>query len=509
MPLLKQGVVEPVKGIDFSQPATFIDPQAGFPTNIRYFKGELRKRPGKTVLNEIVADSTQIMGLGKLELPSSKRLVRASKAKLEVLNTSADTWDSIANTAFSGGDDDFFDFTDATESGLLIITNGVDKIRKWTGSGNAALLGGTPPFAKYCTYLSPYVLIGYTNDGSSIRPWQIRWSDTDAPETWSGGNSGSDIVGDEPSPIQRILKLNEFVGVYKKEALYLGRKVDTADVFLFDCIKTGIGLGSPRAVADADGQHYFMALNDFYRWNGIREESIGGPVRDDVFARINRQKINRCFAVHVQELTEIWFFVVISGFSWPTEIWKYNYRTGFWYMDTCDLFTCGIKWERTNTLTWDDAVGTWDEQQTVWDSGTTVASWEDIVFGLSTGYCHSLDYTTTDDNGTAVSAYFITKDFIGKGIEFNNRWLQIDVWAKGPGKLYVDYSVDEGSNWVNIPLSSSTAYLDLDGTYRKYKLDVDVWSPQIRFRFRNAVSGEVFFIRNFMPYYLSREEVRA
>lgn len=509
MPLLRKGSLLPVLGADFSKPATFLDDRNGFPTNMRYYRSELRKRPGKSVLYGIINDSTQIMGLGKLELSSGiKKLVRNSKAAMEVLNTTTQTWDPIAHAVYTGGDDDFFSYANVTESGLLLATNGVDAIRKYSGSGADAVLGGNPPLAKYIAYCSPYVLVAYTDDGVNVKPWGISWCDTDSPEVWTGGNSGSALLSKEPSAIQNIIKLNEFVIGYKKESLYLGRPVDTSEIFSFDLIKTGLGLDAPRAVAEADGLHYFQAANDFYSFNGIREQSIGGPVRDEVFSRINREKIGRCHAVHIQELNEIWFFVVIAGYDWPTEVWKYNYRFGFWYMDTCDNVTAALKWQRTSGQSWDDDPGTWDSDQGPWDAGVAVQNWEDIVFGLSTGYVHTLDYTTTNDNGVAVSAFFIGKDFIGDALEFTKRWLKLDVWARGPGKLYVDYSIDEGSNWINIPYTSSTAYLQLDGTNRQYSFWFDVWGDKIRFRFRNAESGETFFLRNYYPYYLVREEKR-
>ena len=510
MPLLKKGVLLPTEGANYQLPAKFIPDRAGFPQNMRFYKNTMRKRPGSTIIGSAISDATQIMGLGKLELSSgSKHLVRASKAALERYNTSSEAWESIAATAFTGGDEDFFSFATVSENDLMLISNGTDVIRKWSGSGNNAALGGSPPLAKYMTYISPYVLLAHVTESGDIKPWKIRWNDTDAPETWSGGNAGSALASNEPSPIQNIAKLNDLAVVYKKESLWIGRKVDTSDIFIFDPIKTGIGLGSPRAWADAEGRHYFMGLNDFYVFNGIREESIGGPVRDHVFERINREKINRCFAVHVQEQNEVWFYVCISGFDWPTEIWKYNYRNGFWYFDTVSEITAAIKWERVNTESWDDDSGTWDSAQDVWDSGTSVAQWEDIVFGNSSGNCFSLDYNTTDDNGVAVSARLESKDFTGDFLEFNKRWLQLDVWAKGPGKLYIDYSIDEGSNWTNIPQTSSQAYIDLDSTMTKYRLYFDVIGEKIRFRFRNAESEETFYIEAFYPYYLIESEIRT
>lgn len=509
MPLLRKGVLLPVKGIDFSQPSTFIDPRAGFPLNMRFFRNEIRKRPGKTFLNEVIEDETEILGLGKLLLgDGSSKLVRASQAKLEVLNTTANTWDSISATDFTGDNTNQFFFTTVTESELLIITNGFDKIRKWNGSGNNSVLGGNPPVSRYCTYLSPYLLIAYTTESGDILPWKIRWSDTDNPEEWSTGNSGSYLASDEPSPIQNIKKLNEFVALYKQDSLYLGRKVATSDIFIFEPIKSGIGLAAPKAVAEADGQHYFLGLDDIYVWNGIREQSIGKDVRDEIFTRINRTLINKCFAVHVQEVNEIWFFIIVADETYPTEIWKYNYRTGFWYQDSCDNLTAAIKWASSSSQTWDDQTLTWDQYQGIWDSGTILQDWEQIVFGNSSGRTMYLDYQTTDDLGSAVESNFVTKDFTGDYLEYNKRWMQLDVWAQGIGRLFIDYSTDFGDTWVSIQATSSTAYLDLDGVNRKYTVYFDVVGQQIRFRFRNSRSNETFYIRNFYPFYLVKEQLR-
>lgn len=506
MPLLKKGILLPVKGTDFSVPASFVDDRNGFAYNMRYDKGLLRKRPGKTQQGAQTPDSDQVTGYGVLETSDgSKYLLRSSKRKIQYL-TGAGAWSTISIISYTGGDSDFFDFANVSESNLIISTNYVNAMYKWTGSGNQVLLGGSPPKAKYLTYLSPYVLAAYTDDGASVEPWRVAWSDTGNPEAWSGGNSGERLLSDEPSVIQNIKKLNEFAAVYKKDSLWLGRKVDPPDIFRFDNIMTGIGLAAPRCLADAEGRHYFMSANDFHVWNGLRHDSIGAPVREHIFSRINRSNLNRCFAIHVQTLYEIWFFIAVSGDSWPTEVWKYNYKLGFWYQDTCDGITAGARWENTSIITWDTAVGTWDEQQIAWDEASQGANAEQIMLGNSAGLSAYVDYTTTNDFGVAVSARFESKDFIADTMEVSERWLQLDVWAKGPGKLYVDYSSDFGDNWTNIPYTSSQAYVDLNSVITKYRFYFDLWAENIRFRFRNAETSETFYLQGFYPWYLTREE---
>src|SRR4030042_911835 len=115
MPLLRKGVLLPVEGADFSQPSTFINDRSGFPTNMMYYRNELRKRPGKT-LYESAALLSQIMGLGMLELTSLKYLMRASTTTLQNYNTATSAWETINATAFTGGEEEFFPFANFTES---------------------------------------------------------------------------------------------------------------------------------------------------------------------------------------------------------------------------------------------------------------------------------------------------------------------------------------------------------------------------------------------------------
>jgi hypothetical protein len=512
MPLLRKGIILPAKGIDYSVPSTFIADQNSFSKNMYYYRGELRKRPGKVLVGEAISGG-QIMGFGIFEGNTGiKYAIRASKTKIEKYNTSTLAWESISSSDLGGGDDDQINMAMVTEEQILAVTNWINVIRKWIGSGNTAALGGNPPKAKYAAYLSPYLLLAYTNDGISIKPWRVSWSDTGNCENWSSGAAGSLDLGDEPSVIQNILKLNEYAAVYKKDSIWLLNKVSSSDVFQKSCARTGIGLAASRAVIDADGQHYFMSFNDFHTWEGIRPTSIGAAVRDEVFRRIDPNRINRSFALHVQELSEVWFFIPVSGGSWPTEIWKYNYRLGFWYYDTCAELSAAMRWGKVASEAWnDDTPGSWNEALDVWDSGDSIANWEEIILGKVSGYCSKLDYTKADDEGLPVEGVFETKDFIGESLEKKTRWLQIDFWARGSSsaKLYIDYSVNGGDDWTNIPYTSSQAYAELTEKAVHYKFYFDIVSSEIRFRARNAETGEVFYIKAFYPYYLSKEQNRS
>jgi hypothetical protein len=506
MALLKKGVALPVVGIDFSKPATFIDDRGGFPNNVRYFRSELSKRPGKTAYGSAMADGIRSMGI--LDLNTVKYLLRVSNTNVEKFLTGNNTWEDITGTPFTGGVANLFFLTNVVENALLVITNGYDKIRKWTGSGDTTLLGGNPPRAKYMTYQTPYLILAYTDDGVAVQPWNVSWCDTGNPEEWVSGNSGSQLLSSEPSIIMNIINQGPFVIVYKEQSIWLGTQVGPPDIWLFTCQATGIGLASPKAVVDAESVHYFMGFNDFFTFSyGATPTSIGGPVRDQVFSRIDRDKMDQNFAIHVQNLNEIWFFVTVSGQEFPTEVYKYNYRLGYWYQDSCLDTTASTVWKRVTTTDWDNFPGVWDAALLNWDATSQTKGFEEVVFGDAVGNTMYLDYNTTNDLGITQSSSFATKDFTGDDMMSLKRWVQIDTWAKGPGTLYVDYSIDEGLTWVNIPHTSTSASIPLTFEYGTHRCYFDVVSDKIRFRYRNSENNEIFYIRNFCPYYIMREAI--
>ena len=164
-------------------------------------------------------------------------------------------------------------------------------------------------------------------------------------------------------------------------------------------------------------------------------------------------------------------------------------------------------WERTSSLTWEDMSGDWDSQLMRWDDAITIEEWEEIILGRSDGHTLKVDDTTTDDDGSAVAGKHETPDFIGTGLEFKDRWLQLDVWAKGPGTLKLYYSTDYGESWTGFPSTSNN--LSLTEEYQKFRCYFDVVAERIRFKLVEETSGGTFYLRHIMPFYVSREEARG
>jgi len=249
-----------------------------------------------------------------------------------------------------------------------------------------------------------------------------------------------------------------------------------------------------------------MGTDDFYIYQGVRPESIGADtVKREVFSRIDGTKSNRSFALHVPEMDEVWFFVVTAGNEWATEIWKFNYRTKFWYYDTCLPMSAAGSYTTATSIKWNDLIGTWAAQTIQWDDGFTTTDAPIYILGDVGGNTYKVDPGVSDDYGTAVDGDWQSMDFTADKFEYYKRWLQLDFEAKG-NSIDISYSTDYGNTWKTI---KTNYQLDLDWPEKMYRVYFDVVARNIRFRFRNNRSGETFYLRQFYPYYLDREETNA
>lgn len=507
MPFLRKPELQPVKGIDLSVPGSYLQDGYAFPQNMQYYRGEMRKRSGRSDLGGVTIGANPALHLAAFETSAGTiYLIRHTKQNVERYNTGTGLWNDITGVDLNGANTNYFASTVVNEYDLYLFVNDmIDNVRKYDGSGVTGDLGGSPGKARCIEYITPYVLLANLEESGDAFPYKLKWSDTGDPETWLGGNSGSVLLSDEPSAIRTLKKLKTYGFAYKEKSVYRGQKVSTSSIFDFPGPFTiGKGIYAPRAIADTGEAHYYMGIQDFHANNGVRIDDIGKPVREYVFNRLNRNANTACHAVHVEELKEVWFFIVTASESYPTEVWKYNYEVGFWYFDTIVNCLCSATYKKTSTISWNDVTGSWDQWAGIWDaqSGTTTAPFP--VFGFQDGMTQRIDDAVFNDSGSAIISKIETKDFSGlqnKGIERDTRWLQFDIWARGDqAKLW--YSVDEGTNWYYIGAKTLTRE-----NVQRHTFYFDVIAPHIRFKIQADGVDQTLVIRGFSPYFLDAGEI--
>jgi hypothetical protein len=129
---------------------------------------------------------------------------------------------------------------------------------KYTGSGNIAALGGSPPSAMLCLSANNRVFAART----AANPSTLYWSVLGNPEDWTGAGSGSAVIGtlNDNDPIMEIavLSSNRML-VFKRTKIY---QVDlTQAPFSSTLLFDGVGAFGTGSVVVVDGVAYFLSAN--------------------------------------------------------------------------------------------------------------------------------------------------------------------------------------------------------------------------------------------------------
>lgn len=104
--------------------------------------------------------------------------------------------------------------TSSLNSLFIVTTSFQNSPIKWSGSGNAAVLGGSPPSGKVNAVVNGYLFIGNT----SANPSRIQWSNVQDPETWPAANF-IDFNKADGDTITAMIGMADYLIVFKKRSM--------------------------------------------------------------------------------------------------------------------------------------------------------------------------------------------------------------------------------------------------------------------------------------------------
>jgi len=505
----------PTPGINSGAPGEFISPrQATGAQNMEATRGVIRKRFGTDGMGDSLGE--RVMAKRELLIGQLSSLVRVGLTKTEKWNTTTEDWDDIAHAAWTGTVNDRFDFAFPLIGGVkhMVITNGVDEMRKYAGSGTTAALGGSPPKAKFILDFKDFMLAAnITDDGSGDDfPFRVQWPDSGDPENWTiGGASlaGFADLAEDGLDVTGLGRLGEYATVHKESAIYLGYRVGTSSIFQFERKSTGAGAVSHETIKNLPGEtemQAFLSRDGIRLFNGISAPLVQSPIMDEIREQLSPEHAHKSTAIVVRELDEYWVAMPLGGATEPETIFKYNYRLGYAWKDTRANLTCMATFQKTSAVAWDDAPGTWNTNPDRWNDVSNQALNPTPVFGFSDG-TSTQRLSNASDNGAAIDAYMDSKDFTCQdfGIDDDGRmmrWLGVEAWAKGDAvTLY--YSVDGGESWTVVETKTLTSVYPSDDAPCIFYFDVV--STRLRLRWRNNTDEQSFTLKNFTIGAVPRE----
>jgi len=415
-------------------------------------------------------------------------------------------------SVFTGDEDNFW--TSEIMNNYYIFCNGVNPVKYWnmTDASVETLAGCENYVAKAIRKYGERLCLYHTVEFGTAKPQRVRHTvaggiatPVPAKADWRGSGSGSvdleAVMGVDF--IQAAEKLGNYMAIYGERTValqdYTGR---VSQPYSYYTRVSGVGLAAPRAIANLGNEHIFMGWDDIYSFRGGTDaDRIGGPIRKELFSIINPEYINRSFMVYIEETDEIRLYFPKVKSELPNEYFSLNLENYAWSRGPRSYTGFGY-FNLVNAPTWENiSPQVWEHQVRRWDDATSTALSPTNLYGDQYGRIYEDNESTNDLAGVAIDGYFDTKDFVtGKGYRrTTTNWMELNFEAKGDSlKLY--YSADLGVSW--------TLYKEftLSNDWTLENADFEIYSPQVRFRFRNNTLGESFSLRNIELGYLEASD---
>jgi len=402
---------------------------------------------------------------------------------------------------------------------IMVVTNGVDPIVKWTGSGSMTDLGGaTGLAARYIGYFGStgfeHTYLSYVTDNGTVLPQTLYVSATGDPEDYSDGVF-YDIQTTNDN-IEGILDLGSRLIIYKTYSISeawstpSGGATDPLD-FTENKVKN-IGVPTIRAAVDFGAFHIFLGWTDVYLYDGVSAPlPIATEVIKSLLAELNRNKIGLSFAFPIRSENLYCLFIptsadvpdktyVYNHIEKTWSIWTLPYSTG---LETRGLMTAAGTNLKENALTWtalDALTTTWADLEGSWESMTSYSDAVQLV-GDDKGYVYELSPSFTTDNSNNFVATVTTRDFPLNDPKFTFRLaeLVIGITDQDTGSVQIRASVDFGSTWtdyVAVTMDGTT----VSSTYVEQIVNFIERGKQVRFQITN-VTGSYFELESLLVGY--------
>lgn len=311
-------------------------------------------------------------------------------------------------------------------SDQFVFTNGLDAIYEYTEStGNITALTGLPGSDTECISLAVWdssLFLINTNESSSPFPQRVRWSDKGDITEWATGDSGSVDLFDSTDQNVVAKKLGPYLMIYRQRGIHrVALSSKATSRFSSDKMIETDGVDSINSVVEiSENQHIVFGRFNFYLYSGdFALTPIGNPVKKAIFGASGEFDVaeapSKALFYDKEKEDIIAVFQAVSGTE-PVVAYIYNIINQAWtgprtYTDP--IYDIGNA-ETDTALAWDtvDSALTWAavDPATAWNSAVIEA---DSVFNLIVSDTDTFQYdgTGTDDNGTAITKLFETKEF--------------------------------------------------------------------------------------------------
>ena len=371
--------------------------------NVIVRDGIIRGRKGITTFDNIGTASVTPTIIGLFPFYRSKTevasLLRVTSSRVELWNDSGNAWDNITGPTIANDTTKFPQATTLDDT-LFFTTGSIVRVRKYSGSGDTSLAGGTPPYCKAIEGYVGFLFLGnISSDGITFSPLDIQYSD-DPDVDWTLCDGNTLTLDESPGDI-RVLKVHDrLLLAGKSDAIIAIRWTGGQTRFVQEKI-FGKGVIAPLSWQQCgEIGHIFLGSDlNLYITNGVQTKPLPFNVQKALQETMSITKAPICVAaVDEDKTTYHLFYSTSASDTWLAGELAYNYQTGEFYKNsyTVPKVIRATAYKQSNTV-----------KNKILFSGD-----DDLVYEAELG---------TDDNGNKISRIYDT-DYLNYGIE-GDKWL--------------------------------------------------------------------------------------
>lgn len=290
--------------------------------NVNLFKETVQVRSGNALFSKTqmieAGVAKAITGIYQTVLGTTVRQVITAGTKINSISGNGVLTDITGAVVLTDSQNNLFRFAKAKDSGgandIIVACNGVDAPIKWTGAGNAAVLGGSPP-ANFKLVLWRKNRL-YGTDGEFIYHSDLLDAESWDPLNWVLKLSSSGIYVND---ITGIIEYGDNIAIFKEDRIYLFSGENFTEGYIQEVV-TGDGCisgYSPVEVLSRRHGNIIVFVNrnrELKGFNGTKNLiAISAPIdislqiysqnRAKYISAINYKKFNQYYATITREGT--------------------------------------------------------------------------------------------------------------------------------------------------------------------------------------------------------------
>jgi hypothetical protein len=408
-----------------------------------HLNGKIRRMPGLAKFASIL-DSGGVQGIHQFELDNDQDpIVAATRTTVYKIESTGqqfvtvDTGDRITvgpdddyvtvgedtlgwasihdSSAFTGGAGDFVEmvpFFDSSGAEILVIGNGIDENRKWTGTGNISTLAGSPPKTKYFEVYKNYLFNLYTTESGTAYPRRARYSALGNGESYPSAyfidfkKTTDAIVGGKA--------LRNALVVYKEKSISLVDYVGGSLIFnTKENYIEGRGALSHRCVqrwSKGPELHYFISSDlEAYNFDLVTVRAVSSNIKEKL-QNLDPGYFKWVSGIKSEEYDKILWSLPRKNLNGCYDLLVYDIKLGSWWIKEnypIAISSMAIA-KRGSTIDWNTIpFSSWDTFDVPggWDGIGSSEEDQLVLIGASDGYVRNFAAGQNDD-GTDVASHY-------------------------------------------------------------------------------------------------------